>query len=211
AQHNWQRFNWGFYAEKTFVANGYRQDHLVRQNRYQEQTTSQVLNLWIGMNEQIVTVLEAMPEEQWKVRVTADWLETPWTLDQLATDYVDHLEHHLKQIFRPEIQDLIIDSRWHVSVEEAAGQLRTESGGKPFVKVLENRTMTAELFAPKGKDTQSPHEQDELYMVISGTGQFIRGDERIACRPGDLLFVPARMPHRFEDFSADFRVWVVFY
>ena len=29
--------------------------------------------------------------------------------------------------------------------------------------------------------------------------------------PGDLLFVPAGVEHRFEEFSDDLAVWVVFY
>jgi len=33
----------------------------------------------------------------------------------------------------------------------------------------------------------------------------------VAFAPGDMLFVPAKMEHRFEDFSADFATWVLFY
>jgi hypothetical protein len=29
--------------------------------------------------------------------------------------------------------------------------------------------------------------------------------------PGELLFVPAGVVHRFEDFSDDFATWVMFY
>ena len=29
--------------------------------------------------------------------------------------------------------------------------------------------------------------------------------------PGDLLFVPARVPHRFDNFTDDLVVWVIFY
>ena len=29
--------------------------------------------------------------------------------------------------------------------------------------------------------------------------------------PGDVLFVPARSEHRFEDFSDDLGLWVVFW
>jgi len=29
--------------------------------------------------------------------------------------------------------------------------------------------------------------------------------------PGDLLYVPAHMDHRFKTFSLDFKVWVIFY
>jgi hypothetical protein len=33
----------------------------------------------------------------------------------------------------------------------------------------------------------------------------------VAFGSGDMLFVPARMEHRFEDFSDDFATWVMFY
>jgi mannose-6-phosphate isomerase-like protein (cupin superfamily) len=29
--------------------------------------------------------------------------------------------------------------------------------------------------------------------------------------PGDALFVPAGMKHRFENFSDDFATWIMFY
>jgi mannose-6-phosphate isomerase-like protein (cupin superfamily) len=66
-------------------------------------------------------------------------------------------------------------------------------------------------FAPKGQDTQSPHDRDELYIVISGTAQFRRKSETVRCAPGDVLFVAAHEEHRFLEFSSDFAVWVVFY
>lgn len=66
-------------------------------------------------------------------------------------------------------------------------------------------------YAPSGTDPQTPHDRDELYVVISGTGTFVRGTERVQFRPGDVLFAAAHENHRFEDFSADFATWVVFY
>ena len=39
----------------------------------------------------------------------------------------------------------------------------------------------------------------------------MRGAERVPFGAGDMLFVPAKMEHRFEDFSADLAVWVMFY
>ena len=47
-------------------------------------------------------------------------------------------------------------------------------------------------------------------MVVSGRGEFVNGSERHAFAPGDLLFVPAGVEHRFEQFSDDLAVWVVF-
>jgi mannose-6-phosphate isomerase-like protein (cupin superfamily) len=71
--------------------------------------------------------------------------------------------------------------------------------------------MSVELYAPYGHDPQQPHAQDELYVVQHGTGIFRRGEEAVPFGPGDVLFVPARMPHRFETFSEDFATWVIFW
>ncbi len=71
--------------------------------------------------------------------------------------------------------------------------------------------MSVELYAPVGTDPQSPHEQDELYFVISGTGEFVSGADRVHFEPGTVLFVPAGQPHRFESFSPGFATWVVFW
>ena len=49
-------------------------------------------------------------------------------------------------------------------------------------------------------------------MVIQGSGAFvIEGNRLPYVGPGDFLFAPAGVAHRFEDFSEDFAVWVLFY
>ena len=68
-----------------------------------------------------------------------------------------------------------------------------------------------ELYAPRGTDPQQPHTRDEAYVVARGTGTFWDGATRRPVAPGDFLFVAAGVPHRFEDFSDDFAVWVLFY
>lgn len=83
--------------------------------------------------------------------------------------------------------------------------------GERFVQAFGHGSMSVELYAPVGTDPQSPHSQDELYFVISGTGQFVSGERRMSFEPGTVLFVPAGQPHRFENFSPDFTTWVVFW
>ncbi len=83
--------------------------------------------------------------------------------------------------------------------------------GERFAKVLEHGTMEVEIYAPRGHDPQGPHARDELYFVVSGTGEFVNGPDRRPFGPGDALFVPAGVEHRFEDFTEDLVVWVVFY
>jgi mannose-6-phosphate isomerase-like protein (cupin superfamily) len=71
--------------------------------------------------------------------------------------------------------------------------------------------ISVELYAPVGADGQSPHDRDELYIIASGTGIFSRGAELVSFAPGDLLYVPAWEPHRFEEFTEGFSTWVIFY
>ena len=100
--------------------------------------------------------------------------------------------------------------RHRASVAEAMEWLPGPDGER-FVKVLEHGTMEVEMYAPRGTDGQTPHTRDELYVVASGSGEFVNGSDRHPFGPGDVLFVPAGVEHRFEDFSEDFCVWVIFY
>jgi len=96
------------------------------------------------------------------------------------------------------------------SVDSALKKLAAEPGAL-FVKVMEHGSMSVEIYRPVGKDNQTPHLQDELYVIISGSGDFLSNGERIPFQPGDVLFVAAHVEHRFENFSDDFATWVVFY
>jgi mannose-6-phosphate isomerase-like protein (cupin superfamily) len=76
---------------------------------------------------------------------------------------------------------------------------------------ISHGTMSVSVFAPKTTDFQTPHSQDELYIVISGTGVFLANNLEYPFSPGDVLFVPAGIEHRFIQFTPDFATWVVFY
>jgi mannose-6-phosphate isomerase-like protein (cupin superfamily) len=67
------------------------------------------------------------------------------------------------------------------------------------------------FYAPPNPDPQTPHDRDELYFVAAGSGTYRVGDRVGRVERGALLFAAAHEPHRFEDCSADFAVWVVFY
>ena len=93
-----------------------------------------------------------------------------------------------------------------------ASQLLPPAGTHPrSTAVYRHGTLLLKLFAPRGIDPQQPHTQDELYIVARGQGTFVNGDARHAFGPGDALFVPAGVRHRFEEFSDDVLLWVVFY
>lgn len=83
--------------------------------------------------------------------------------------------------------------------------------GERFAVALERGTLSIELYAPRGRDVQKPHTRDEVYVVVAGRGEFVNGGTRGAFGPGDVLFVAAGVEHRFEGFTYDLVVWVVFY
>ncbi|MBM3598760.1 MAG: cupin domain-containing protein [Alphaproteobacteria bacterium] len=83
--------------------------------------------------------------------------------------------------------------------------------GKRSDTAFTHGTMEVKLYAPRGGDPQQPHDRDEVYVVMYGSGTFDNGGQRRSFRPGDLLFVPAGIEHRFEGFTDDLVVWVVFY
>jgi mannose-6-phosphate isomerase-like protein (cupin superfamily) len=100
--------------------------------------------------------------------------------------------------------------RW--TVQEAAAQLPAQTAEQlRFVNLFARGTLSLELYAPQGRDKQEPHTQDELYVVVSGEGEFVNGADRHPFKAGDVLFVPAGVEHRFERFSDDFQTWVIFY
>jgi mannose-6-phosphate isomerase-like protein (cupin superfamily) len=83
--------------------------------------------------------------------------------------------------------------------------------GQRFAVALERGSLSIELYAPRGTDPQQPHTRDEVYVVVYGRGEFVNGSERHAFAPGDVMFVPAGIEHRFERFTDDLAVWVVFF
>ena len=83
--------------------------------------------------------------------------------------------------------------------------------GRRSALLLTHGSLELRYYAPRGVDPQSPHARDEVYVVASGRGWFVRGGERVPFETGDVLFVAAGDEHRFEEFSDDFATWVVFY
>jgi len=82
---------------------------------------------------------------------------------------------------------------------------------KPFKELFSHGSLNVEIYQPEGVDLQEPHSRDELYVVVSGSGTFINGESKGPFEAGDVLFVPAGVVHRFEDFTDDFATWVFFY
>jgi len=98
----------------------------------------------------------------------------------------------------------------HVSLADALRK-GPPPPGHLAVPIFSHGSLIVELYTPAGRDPQKPHTRDEVYFVTRGKGFFFDGEQSYPVEPGSFLFVPAGHVHRFEDFSSDFAVWVVFY
>jgi mannose-6-phosphate isomerase-like protein (cupin superfamily) len=83
--------------------------------------------------------------------------------------------------------------------------------GERAVLVLQRGTLDIKLSIPIPPNHQTPHEQDELYVVIRGRGVLVHADQRNRFDSGDILFVAAGVEHHYEDFSDDLALWRISY
>ena len=93
----------------------------------------------------------------------------------------------------------------------AEGRAAPIPAGRRSSELMAHGSLEIRFYAPRGRDEQTPHTRDEVYVVARGSGEFVNAGVRHRFGPGDLLFVPAHVPHRFENFSDDLAVWVMFY
>jgi mannose-6-phosphate isomerase-like protein (cupin superfamily) len=102
-------------------------------------------------------------------------------------------------------------SDWIFSLREIEASLPAADSAMRFSYALRHGSMKIGLYAPRGHDTQGPHAQDELYIVVRGSGEFVKNGQRRRFAAQDVLFVEAGAEHRFESFSEDFASWVIFW
>jgi mannose-6-phosphate isomerase-like protein (cupin superfamily) len=84
--------------------------------------------------------------------------------------------------------------------------------GRPYLEFLRSGSMSIGLYVldAGATDGQSPHGEDELYVVLAGRSRFTAGDEVRDVAPGDTIYVAAGVPHRFHDITERLTLIVVF-
>ncbi len=102
------------------------------------------------------------------------------------------------------------DSHRKATIEEAMTQLPGPKG-ELSVALFEHGSLVVKVYVPHKTDLQTPHTRDEAYLVAQGSGEFVCEEKRINFESGDFLFAAAGEVHRFENFSDDLVVWVLFY
>jgi len=105
--------NHGRFVRAQFVDDlvftGYEQEKWVAAQRYADAQWEELITLWRGFNLQIARVMANAPDDvRHTPRAKHNLDEVAWktvprdqpaTLEYFMDDYVDHLEHHLGQIF----------------------------------------------------------------------------------------------------------------
>jgi mannose-6-phosphate isomerase-like protein (cupin superfamily) len=88
---------------------------------------------------------------------------------------------------------------WELDTLESA----RADAGKLYHEFLSVPDLSAGLYILEAgaSDPQSPHDEDELYVVMSGRGRVTVGDDDREIGPGTLIFVAARVVHQFHDIT----------
>lgn len=92
---------------------------------------------------------------------------------------------------------------------DAVERLRAAGGGYEIVHESPGLEIGVYVLVAPEADRQQPHEDDEVYVVLEGTGTLEVEKERVDVREGQAVFVPAGADHRFVGYE-QLAVLVVF-
>jgi mannose-6-phosphate isomerase-like protein (cupin superfamily) len=81
-----------------------------------------------------------------------------------------------------------------------------------YLEFLREPAISAGLYTLEAgsTDLQSPHTEDEIYVVLEGRAKILIGTKDFEVNPGDTIFVPALLEHRFHSILETLKVIVVF-
>jgi mannose-6-phosphate isomerase-like protein (cupin superfamily) len=84
--------------------------------------------------------------------------------------------------------------------------------GKAYLEFLRVPALSVGLYTLEAGavDGQSPHTEDEIYVVMTGRARIDVGDEVRDVGPGSVVYVAASVPHRFHDITERLEILVVF-
>ena len=103
------------------------------------------------------------------------------------------------------------ESTWQVfDLQEVRDKLKGEA--VEYLEFLNVPALNCGIYflAAGSTDMQAPHDEDEVYMVLSGKARMRLGDEERAVGPGSLLYVSATTQHSFFEIEEDMTLLVMF-
>jgi mannose-6-phosphate isomerase-like protein (cupin superfamily) len=86
-------------------------------------------------------------------------------------------------------------------VAEAKRRLAAGTGGYEIVHQSEGLEIGVYVLIAPEPDRQQPHEDDEVYVVLEGSGTLDVEGTRVELREGHAVFVPAGAEHRFSGYE----------
>lgn len=87
-------------------------------------------------------------------------------------------------------------------IREARKALADGSGGYEIVHRSPGMEIGVYVLVAPEADTQQPHADDEVYVVLEGRGTLEVEDQSFPVSEGDALFVEAGAEHRFTGYES---------
>ncbi|HKD64575.1 MAG TPA: cupin domain-containing protein [Candidatus Acidoferrales bacterium] len=95
-----------------------------------------------------------------------------------------------------------------ISLAEAQAGIPT---GERSVRVWQRGPLDVAFALPVPPKEQTPHTQDEIYVIVRGRGVLMHDGKRDPFESGDILFVAAGIEHQVQEVTEDLALWRVFY
>jgi len=91
-------------------------------------------------------------------------------------------------------------------------EIARRASGRRYHEFLRVPPLSAGLYRLEAgaADPQQPHGEDEVYVVLRGRARFRAGEQERGVGPGAVLFVPARLEHRFLAIEEELQTLVFF-
>ena len=86
-------------------------------------------------------------------------------------------------------------------IEEVRRRLEAGNGGYEIVHTSPGLEIGVYVLVAPEPDHQQPHADDEVYVVLEGSGVLEVAGEQVELREGHAVFVPAGAEHRFVGYE----------
>ncbi len=97
----------------------------------------------------------------------------------------------------------------HVSVTNAIDNLEADQLQHKEVLTAGPITIEVGKYPAGSAAPKNPHNEEELYYILSGTGQIRVGDDTHDVEAGDLIHVEPNMEHDFFNITEDITVLIM--
>ncbi len=89
---------------------------------------------------------------------------------------------------------------------------KCKARGTPYFEFLRVPQLSCGIYAlaAGARDTQSTHDEEEVYVVLKGRAELVVDGEETALVEGSIVYVPADVEHEFIKIEEDLSLLVFF-